>query len=147
MRYACGMHATTINREILPDGSVVLRAGRGSFTYRRPRPGVLDLAVEGVDNGQFGTAALDEVALALLRERPLELFMDASRASMPAVSVSRDWARFFFLNQKDFKRVSMLAGSRAVELTVAIVQHFSHTGRLIQIYTDPDLFEARRSGQ
>jgi hypothetical protein len=39
--------------------------------------------IEGTDKGQFGTAALDEIAIAIVRERPVELFVDASRASMP----------------------------------------------------------------
>jgi hypothetical protein len=32
-----------------------------------------------------------------------------------------------------------------VELTIAIAKHLSETGNLIQIYSDPALFEARRS--
>jgi len=131
-------------RETAGDGSVVLREGRGSFTFRRPAPGVLEIVIEGTDNGQFGTAALDEIALALMRERPLEIFVDASAASMPAVPVSREWARFFANNAKDLKRVSVLVTSRTVELTIAIAQHLSQTGKLIQIYTDAELFEARR---
>ena len=135
---------TALTRELAPDGTVVLRAGRGTFHYRRPRPGVLDIRIEGIDNGQFGSATLDEIAMALVRERPLELFVDASAASMPAVGVSREWTRFFALNQKDLKRVSVLVSSKSVELTIAIAQHLSQTGKLIQIYSDADLFEARR---
>ena len=131
-------------RETKGDGSVVLREGRGEFRFTRPVPGVLEIEIEGTDNGQFGTAALDEIALALMRERPLELFVDASAASMPAVPVSREWARFFAHNAKDLKRVSVLVSSKTVELTVAIAQHLSQTGKLIQIYTDAELFNARR---
>ncbi|HVL35106.1 MAG TPA: hypothetical protein VM489_05475, partial [Burkholderiales bacterium] len=43
----------------------------------------------------------------------------------------------------DFTRVHVLAGSRVVELTVAIAQHLSRTGNLIQIYSDPAIFESR----
>jgi hypothetical protein len=64
---------------------------------------------------------------------------------MPAVSVSQEWTRFFALNQKDFRRVSVLVGSKAVELTIAIAQHLSQTGKLIQIYSDPELYEARKA--
>ena len=131
-------------RETNEDGSVVLREGRGTFRYRRPVPGVLEITIEGTDNGQFGTATLDEIAMALLRERPLEIFVDASAASMPAVPVSREWARFFANNAKDLKRVSVLVTSKTVQLTIAIAQHLSQTGKLIQIYTDAELFEARR---
>jgi hypothetical protein len=138
------METTALTRELAPDGTVILRAGRGTFRYRRPRPGVLDIRIEGVDQGQFGSATLDEIAMALVRERPLELFVDASAASMPTVEVSREWTRFFSLNQKDLLRVSVLVSSRTVELTIAIAQHLSQTGKLIQIYTDAELFEARR---
>ena len=135
-----------LTRELAADGTVVLRAGRGTFQFRRLRPGALEVIIEGVDNGQFGAATLDEIAIALVRERPLELFIDASAASMPAVAVSREWTRFFSLNQKDLTRVSVLVSSKTVELTMAIAQHLSQTGKLIQIYTDAELFATRKGG-
>ena len=132
-----------IRREIGAGGHVRLHDDRCSFRFRAS-PGVLEVDIEGVDRGQFGAAALDEIARALVRERPLELFIDASAASMPAVEVSRQWTRFFALNQKDLKRVSVLVSSRSLELTVAIAQHLSQTGRLIQIYSDREVFESRK---
>ncbi|HUQ28888.1 MAG TPA: hypothetical protein VM051_09860 [Usitatibacter sp.] len=135
---------TTVTRESSAGGKVTLKAGKCVFEFTRRAPGVLEVRIEGTDKGQFGTAALDEIALAIVRERPIELFVDASRASMPAVAVSQEWTRFFSLNRKDLKRVSVLVSSRSVELTVAIAQHLSRTGNLIQIYSDPSLFEARK---
>ena len=140
------MNTSALGRELEPDGTVVLKAGRGIFRYRRLRPGALEVRIEGVDSGQFGSATLDEIAMALVRERPLELFIDASAASMPTVEVSREWTRFFALNRKDLTRVSVLVSSKSVELTVAIAQHLSQTGKLIQIYSDAELFEARKGG-
>lgn len=72
----------------------------------------------------------------------LEVVIDG--VDMPAVSVSREWSRFFALNQKDLKRVSVLVGSKGVELTVAIAQHLSQTGKLIQLYSDAELYESRK---
>ena len=118
---------------------------RCRFTFTRLAPGVMEIVIDGVDNGQFGTRPLDEIALALVRERPLELFVDATRASMPAVRVSQEWTRFFALNRADLKRVSVLVSSKSVELTIAIAQHLSNTGKLIQIYSDGELYEARRA--
>ena len=80
-----------------------------------------------------------------MRKRPLELFVDATRASMPAVKVSQEWTRFFALNRNDLKRVSVLVSSKSVELTIAIAQHLSNTGKLIQIYSDGELYEARKA--
>lgn len=140
------MSSRTLNRELLADGAVALTAGRCRFEYRRPRPHVVEVRIEGTDTGQFGTATLDELAMALVRERPLELYVDASMASMPSVGVSQDWTRFFAQNQKDLTRVSVLVSSKSVELTIAIAQHLSRTGRLIQIYSDAELYAARRDG-
>ena len=122
----------------------VIADAKCRFTFARPRPGVLEITIEGVDRGQFGTAPLDEIARVIIRERPLELFVDATRASMPTVGVSREWTRFFALNQKDLKRVSVLVSDKSVKLTIAIAQHLSQTGKLIQIYTDAGLYAARK---
>ena len=77
------------------------------------------------------------------QSRPLELFIDAREAIAAAVSVSDDWTRYFSTNRSDFTRVHVLAGSKVVQLTVAIAQHLSRTGNLIQIYSDPAIFESR----
>ena len=125
----------------------VISDERCSFTFEALRPGVLEIRIAGVDSGQFGTAVLDEIAANLVRERPLELFVDAAEATMmPPVSVSQAWTRFIALNQKDLARVSVLVSSKSVALTIAIAQHLSNTGKLMQIYSDRELYEARRKG-
>jgi hypothetical protein len=133
-----------IVREISRDGSVVIRDARCTFVFRRLRAGVLEIEIVGADNGQFGTATIDEVALALIRERSLELFVDMSGGSMPSVSVSSAWTRFFELKRDSFKRVTILAASRGVALTMAIVRHLSNTGDLMQILSDREIYEARK---
>ncbi|MDQ3026960.1 MAG: hypothetical protein M3R58_10730 [Pseudomonadota bacterium] len=105
----------------------VIRDDRCTFAFNRIAPGALEIVIDGIDTGQFGTAPLDEISMALVRERPLELFVDATRASMPAVTVSKEWTRYFALNQKDLVRVSV------------------RTGKLIQIYSDSELYEARKT--
>jgi hypothetical protein len=104
---------------------------------------VLLVVIAGNDVGQFGTSTLDEIAAALARERPLQLFVDAREALGAAVSVSDDWTRFFATNRALLARVHVLVGSKAVYLTIAIAQHLSRTGDLIQIYSDPAIFESR----
>lgn len=130
-------------RETLPDGRVRLADKRASFTYERLRPGAMLVVATGADMGQFGTASLDEVRLELLRQRPVELFVDAQDVAVVAVAVSKEWTQFFSLNREHLRRVSVLVGSKAMQLTVAIAQHFSQTGNLIQLYSDRELFEQR----
>jgi hypothetical protein len=132
-----------VTRAVDPAGEVLLQAGSCRFVYRRLRPGALLVTITGHDVGQFGTTSLDEIRLELLRHRPLELFIDAREALGPAVSVSSEWTNFFSLNREQLRRVNILVGSKIVELTIAIAQHLSRTGSLIQIYSDPELFAER----
>jgi hypothetical protein len=137
------MNALEIKREILPGGDIKLSSGDCTFVYHRPRPGVLHVTISGNDTGQFGTSTLDEVRAAINREGAIELFVDAREAFGAAVSVSDEWTRFFSLNKENLSRVHVLVGSKVVRLTVAIAQHLSRTGNLIQIYSDPDLFNGK----
>jgi len=134
---------TDIVRQHLPGGALELSDGRCTFTFERLRQGAMLVTIKGIDTGQFGTMTLDEIRIELLRHRPLELFVDAQAAVAVGVPVSKEWTHFFSLNREHLVRVSVLVGSKAVELTVAIAQHLSQTGNLIQIYTDRELFNAR----
>jgi hypothetical protein len=139
------MNATVL-REELAGGDVRLADPVCAFRFHRLRPGALLVTISGHDRGQFGTRSLDEVRLEILRHRPLELFIDASEAVGATAQVSREWTQFFSLNREHLKRVSVLVGSKAVHLTVAIAQHLSRTGSLIQIYSDPEIFAAQLAG-
>lgn len=112
------------------------------FLFHRLSEGALLVTVTGHDRGQLGTSPLDELRMELLRYKPLELFFDA-RAATAAVRVSNEWTRFFSLHKADLKRVSILVTTKTMNLTMSIAQHLSGTGNLIQIYTDPVLFDAR----
>ena len=77
-----------------------------------------------------------------MRHGPLELFINAEAAVLVTPDVSQEWTRFFTDSRQQLKRVSVLTGSKLINLTVAIAQHLSYTGSLIQIYSDRDLFLA-----
>lgn len=130
------------NREVLPDGSVRMTSGESAFGFARPKPGVLVVTITGYDKGQFGTAPLDEIASVLRIAAPLELFVDARDAVGATVRVSEDWTAFIARHSADLTHVHVLAGSKMVELTVAIAGHLSRTEKLIQIYSDPRIFDA-----
>jgi hypothetical protein len=134
-----------VKREVLPDGAVRISSAGATFEFRRPCPGVLLVAIVGLDKGQFGLTTLDEITAALNRDSHLELFVDARAAVGATVSVSDEWTRFFAVQRSKLQHVHVLAGSKAVHLTVAVAQHLSRTGNLIQIYSDPAIFEARLS--
>lgn len=128
-------------KQLLPDGRVVLTAGGGEFTFQRLRRGALLVTMSGQDNGQFGTATLDEIRMEIMRYGALELLVDAAQAVLVSTEVSQEWTRFFSVSRDQLTRVSVLTGSKLMNLTVAIAQHLSQTGNLIQIYSDRALFD------
>lgn len=130
-------------REILSDGSVRMSAGDSAFEFNRPRAGVLVVTITGYDKGQCGTAPLEEIDSVLRLAGRLQLFVDARSAVGATVRVSEDWTRFISRRKDELARVHVLAGSKMVELTVAIARHLSHTDKLIQIYSDPEIFTAQ----
>jgi hypothetical protein len=67
--------------------------------------------------------------------------VDARNAIGATVRVSEDWTSFLSRHRAELARVHVLAGSKMVELTVAIARHLSRTDRLLQIYSDPSIFE------
>ena len=129
-----------VTRQVIDERSWQLAGDGARFDYQRLSPGALLITISGNDRGQFGLMTLDEIRLEILRQGRLELLVDASAATNVSVEVSRQWTDFFAGSRSQLKRVSVLTGSKLVNLTVGIVQHLSHTGDLIQIYTDRDLF-------
>lgn len=130
-------------REALANGAVRLTSGDSAFLFERPTGGVLVVTITGYDKGQFGTAPLDEIDAVLRVAAPLNLFVDARSAIGATVRVSDDWTGFLSRHRAELEHVHVLAGSKMVELTVAIARHLSRTDRLIQIYSDPVIFETQ----
>jgi hypothetical protein len=125
-----------------PDGLVELASEAGSFTFRRLRSGALLVTIAGQDKGQFGQAVLDEIRMEILRSQPLELLVDAERATLVSTEVSQAWTQFFSNCRAQLKRVYVLTGSRFINLSVSIAQHLSQTGNLITVTSDRAVFDA-----
>ena len=131
-----------IRRETLRDGSIRLRGGSCTFVFVRLRPCVVLLVISGEDTGAFGTAPFEELEAELRRFRqPLALFVDTRATSQVPSGVTDAWTAWFVANHRSLSRVSILVGSKPVQLAVSFVQHFSRTGTLMAIHSDLVEFE------
>ena len=131
-----------MDRSELPDGGLRFSAGRCRFDLLPLSPSALLIVIEGPDRGQLGGAVLDELRSRIRRPRHLELFVDAGGATAASAEVSEAWTRFLREEAGGLKRVSILAVTKFVHLTVSVAKLFSRTGDLVQIYSDPALFRA-----
>jgi hypothetical protein len=134
---------THSSRQVFPDGTVVLRGEHASFFFKRPRPGVVEMKVVGrkVDNGELGTAPMDELAGDLGHFAPVELFVDLSEAVGAMVPIQQSWAEWFARNRTALKVVHMLVQGSYMQFTAEVVRFFSRTDNLIRVYLDKGAFD------
>ena len=135
----------TFSRVELPAGSTRLSARKCAFEFQPLADRVLKITILGRDTGQFGSAVFDEIRRHFFVNSPLELFVDARNADGATTDVSDAWTRFLNREAGSLNRVTILAVSKFVHLTISVAKLFSRTGDLVQIYSDPSLFDAALS--
>ena len=112
------------------------------LAIERPAAAVVVLRLTGWDTGEFGDAAMKEIAKDFAAGKPLQLFIDARAVKGASVDVSNDWALWLRANRQRFAHVSMLTGAPFVQLTAKFVQRFADLGEIMRIYTDAPAFDA-----
>jgi hypothetical protein len=112
------------------------------LVIERPAAGVVVLRLAGWDTGEFGDAAMKEIAKDFVPGVPLQFFIDARAAKGATVDVSNDWALWLRANRARFAHVSMLTAAPFVKLTAKFVQRFADLGEMMRIYTDARAFDA-----
>jgi hypothetical protein len=130
--------------------NVVFRAEHGSLSIGRPAPRVVIVTLVGNDVGQFGEAPFQELgpdvdAAARAPDQAIELFIDARGAIAASLDVSSDWAIWLGRHKRSFRHVSMLTGSRFIQLSAGFVRKFADMGELMRLYSDPAAFEGALS--
>lgn len=115
-------------------------SGACSFTYRRLRPGLMLLTIAGQDRNELGPLAYEPLDAEVARHGALDLSIDLRGADTVGGGVREGWTDWFQSRRASLKRVTILTGSRPIEMAVAVSKLFSRTGDLIQILTSPTLF-------
>lgn len=128
-------------RTVGPEDVVQLKTESCCILIRRLKPRVMLVKIEGYDVGRFGNAPFDELRSEIANFRAVELFVDLSAAFGARTPVREAWTEWFRANQDGLSRVSILVGSKFIEMAVTLSKLFSRTGELIQIYSSPQAFE------
>jgi len=119
-----------------------LRAVHAAITIGRPSPRVVLVTITGQDTGELGDAPFREIEKHLGGSERPEIFVDARATLGASVDVSAAWASWLMDNKARYARLSILTGSRFIELTASFVQRFTALGDQMRIYTEPAAFEA-----
>src|SRR6187431_2886142 len=124
------------------DPAVILEAQHCRLTIARPRARVVLVTFVGRDVGELGDAPFRELSRDVAGGDPIELFIDARGATGASMDVSGSWAMWLGANRQSFEHVSMLTGSRFIQLTAEFVKSYAALGDKMRLYTDAAAFEA-----
>jgi hypothetical protein len=103
---------------------------------------VVVLKISGTDIGEFGEEPLIEMDQSLAGADQIELFIDARDVRGASIDVSGNWARWLQKHKAHLRSVSMLSGSRLVQITADFVRRFADLERIMRVYIEPAAFDA-----
>jgi hypothetical protein len=109
---------------------------------RQPAAGLVVVTIEGSDIGEFGDAPFRELEVDLRAGKLLELFIDGRDTRGASIEVSNDWAFWLAKHRKGLRHVTMLTGSRFIQITADFVRRFAALEDLMRITNDPATFDA-----
>jgi len=105
-------------------------------------PGGIVLRIAGTDVGEFGDAPMVELKKHLSDSETVHLFIDAREVRGASINVSGEWAAWLRAHRAHLSGISMLTGSRYVEITADFVRRFAALEGIMRIYTEPAIFDA-----
>ena len=122
------------------DGSTTFLGEHSTLEVRRPSGNVVLVTLSGNDVGEFGSAPLVEITPDVKRG-PVHLFIDARRGHTASLEVSHEWAEWMKQHRDALESVTMLTGSKFIQLTATFVRSFAELGDKMRIYTSADAFD------
>jgi len=130
---------------MIPTDATRLEGVHCAMVIKAPAPGVAVITIEGTDVGELGEAPFRALEPLLLTSERTELFVDARKARGPSIDVSGDWAKWLVSHRPRLLHVSMLTGSRFVQLSAGFVRSFADLGDIMRLYSDDRAFEGALS--
>jgi len=106
------------------------------FAYR-----VVVLRISGSDVGEFGEAPMNALNDSVTSSDPIDLFIDARDVRGASIDVSGEWARWLGSRKPGLRTITMLTGSRFIEITAAFVRRFASLEGIMRICNDPAVFD------
>jgi len=113
-----------------------------TLVIEQPSASVIVLRIRGSDVGEFGEAPMHVLDEWLDGSGVIDFFVDAREVRGASVDVSAEWARWLSRNKSRRHAVTMLTGSRFIQVTAEFVRRFADLEGLMRICTEPAVFDA-----
>ena len=101
--------------------------------------GLVELRISGTDVSEFGDAPMRLLSEWLEELERIDLFIDAGETRGASIEVSAEWARWLAAKRGELREISMLTGSRFIEITADFVRRFRRAAG-----SDEDLHGSQR---
>ena len=143
MRYNRGVRWSKANIPDMTAGAQEIRfeGVHCSLSIAKLADRVVLLKIAGTDVGEFGEAPMKALRDFLGDSPATHLFIDARDVRGASIEVSADWAGWLNTHREILETVTMLTGSRFVQITAEFVRRFSSLEGSLRICTDPIVFD------
>ena len=102
---------------------------------------VVTMRISGSDVGEFGGAPMAVLDEWLAAGGPVDFFVDAREVRGASIEVSGEWARWMGANKAVLHSITMLTGSRFIQITAEFVRRFAELEGKMRVCTDPAAFD------
>jgi hypothetical protein len=112
-----------------------------TLTLQQPAPSVIVLRISGSDVGEFAEVPMQALDCWLQDAGRVQFFIDARDVRGASIEVSGEWARWLGAHKDSLTAVTMLTGSRFIQMTAEFVRRFAALQGIMQICTEPAVFD------
>lgn len=112
-----------------------------SIVLERHADSVVLLRISGTDTGELGNSPMHALDEWLATAPPVKLFIDARAVRGASIDVSSEWAAWFGAHRDQLHTVTMLTGSRFVQITAGFVRRFADLNGIMWVCTEPEVFD------
>jgi hypothetical protein len=102
---------------------------------------VVVLRISGTDIGEFGEVPMRALNDWVTGSAPVDFFIDARDVRGASIEVSGEWAGWLGAHKEVLRTVTMLTGSRFIQVTAEFVRRFASLEDIMRICTEPAIFD------
>ena len=99
------------------------------------------MRLRGTDTGELLDAPIRTLDEWLIGVDAVELFIDARNVRGASIDVSSEWSAWFTANRAQFKSITMLTGSKFIQITAEFVRRFAGLNGIMWVCTEPEVFD------
>jgi hypothetical protein len=104
-------------------------------------PHIVLIKISGTDVGEFGDAPMKAIEGWIRGVPAIDLFIDARDVRGASIDVSRVWAGWLSAHSPSLRSITMLTGSRFINVTAEFVRRFASLEDSMRVCADPAVFD------